>query len=65
MALHQVLHLNNQIISWGISETRHHNHPHLIEIIDSESKINQFLDEQRNMLQETKVLIVKNKVLLK
>lgn len=70
--LRQVLHLNvskgylnHQKINWGISEIRHNKHPNLIEISDSESKINQFLDEQKNLLQETNVLIVKSEVLIK
>lgn len=70
--LHQVLHLNvskgylaNQKVNWGMSEVRHYKHPHLIEIIDSELKINQFLDEQKNILKETNVLMVKNEVLMK
>ncbi|MGO3183341.1 MAG: DUF190 domain-containing protein [Aequorivita sp.] len=69
--LHQVLnlnvnkgYLNNQNINWGTNEIRHYKHPHLIEITDSESKINKFLNEQKNMLHETKVLIVKNEVLM-
>lgn len=70
--LQQVLHLNvnkgylkNQKINWGISEIRHYKHPHLIEIIDSELKINQFLDEQKNLLKETNILIAKSEVLIK
>lgn len=70
--LQQVLHLNvtkgyfnDQKINWGISEIRHHKHPHLIEIIDSEFKINQFLNEQKNFLQEAEILIVKNEVIIK
>ncbi len=69
--LRQVLHLNvnkgyldHQKINWGISEIRHYKHPHLIEIIDSESIINQFLDEQKNLLQATTILIVKSEVLI-
>ncbi|GAL81593.1 hypothetical protein JCM19274_438 [Algibacter lectus] len=49
----------------GISEIRHSKHPHLIEIVDSESRINQFLDEQKAFLQDTKVFVVKNEVLIK
>lgn len=70
--LHQALHLNvikgyldNQKVSWGISEVKHYKHPHIIEIIDSELKINQFLDEQKNLLKKTNVLMVKNEVLMK
>ena len=70
--LHQVLHLNvskgylnNQKVNWGVSETPHYKHPHLIEIVDSEVKINQFLEEQKNLLQATTNLIVKNEVLIK
>ncbi len=70
--LHQVLHLNvnkgylnNQKMNWGTHEIRHYKHPHLIEITDSEIKINQFLEEQKDLLHETKVLVVKNEILLK
>lgn len=70
--LEQVLHLDvtsgylyNHDISWGINEVRHHKHPHLIEITDSESKINQFLSEHKELLLETKVLIVKSEILIK
>jgi len=69
--LRQVLHLNvnkgyldNQKINWGMNEIRHYKHPHLIEIIDTEEKINQFLDEQKNILKETNILLVKNEVLM-
>lgn len=70
--LQQVLHLNvnkgyliNQKMNWGTHEIRHYKHPHLIEIIDSESKINQFLEEQKELLHESTVLMVKNEVVLK
>ena len=70
--LKQVLHLNvnkgyliNQKVNWGTHEIRHYKHPHLIEIIDSESKINQFLEEQKELLHETNILVVKNEVLMK
>ncbi|MCL5128904.1 MULTISPECIES: DUF190 domain-containing protein [unclassified Algibacter] len=70
--IEQVLHLNvskgylaNQKVNWGISEIRHFKHPHLIEMTDSEIKINQFLDEQKDVLQETKILIVKSEVLVR
>ena len=70
--LKQVLHLNvnkgyliNQKMNWGTHEIRHYKHPHLIEIIDSEVKINQFLDEQKELLHESTVLMVKNEVVLK
>lgn len=70
--LEQVLHLNvskgylnDQKINWGISEIRHFKHPHLIEAVDSEIKINQFLEEQEDLLQDTKVLMVKNEVLIR
>jgi len=70
--LYQVLHLNvnkgyldNQKINWGMNEIRHYKHPHLIEIIDSELKINKFLEEQENLLQTTTILLVKNEVVIK
>lgn len=70
--LHQVLHLNvnkgyldNQKVNWRISEIRHFKHPHLIEIIDSELKINQFIEEQDPILKSTQILMVKNEVIIK
>ena len=70
--LEQVLHLNvskgyldNQKINWGICEIRHFKHPHLIEVVDSEIRINQFLEAQKDLLKDTKVLMVKNEVLIK
>lgn len=70
--LQQILHLNvtkgyfdNQSIKWGITEVRHYKHPHIIEITDSVSKVNQFLNEQDHFLKETRILIVKNEVLIK
>ncbi|WP_369049307.1 DUF190 domain-containing protein [Tenacibaculum sp. UWU-22] len=70
--LHQVLHLNvnkgyldNQKINWGVNEIRHFKHPHLIEIIDTELKINQFLQQEQSILAETNVILVKNEVLIK
>lgn len=68
--LQQVLHLNvskgyldHQKINWGASEIRHNKHPHLIEITDSQIKLNQFLDQQRDLLNEATVLITKSEVL--
>lgn len=70
--LYQVFHLNiskgyfnHQNINWGINEIRHSKHPHLIEITDSELKINQFLIEEKKLLQKTTILLVKNEVLVK
>ncbi|MDO6758679.1 DUF190 domain-containing protein [Tamlana sp. 2_MG-2023] len=70
--LHQVLHLNvskgylnDQSVNWGQHEIRNHKHPHLIEILDSEEKINAFLDEEKLLLQNTKILMVKGEVLLR
>lgn len=72
LGLKQVLHLNvskgyfnSQEINWGVSEIRHFKHPHLIEIIDGEAKINQFLKEEQRLLQESSILMVKNEVLIK
>lgn len=70
--LHQVLHLNvskgnldNQKVNWGISEIHHFKHPNLIEIIDSELRINQFLEEQKHLLEDITILMVKNEVLIR
>lgn len=49
-------------MNWEIHEIRRYKHPHLIEITQSESKINEFLDEEKSLLQETNVLVVKNEV---
>ncbi len=69
--LKQVLHLNvskgyfnNQKINWGISEIRHVKHPHIIEIVDEETKINQFLEAQKIFLADTQIILIKSEVLL-
>lgn len=70
--LQQALHLNvsngyldNQKIKWGNHEIRQFKHPHLIELTDSESKINQFLEEQKDLFQAVSVIMVKSETLLK
>lgn len=70
--LHQALHfnvnkgyLNEQKINWGVSEFYLYNHPHVIEIIDSESRIHQFLEEEKKLLAATTVLLVKNEVVFR
>lgn len=70
--LKQVLHLHvskgyldHQDINWGINEIRHHKHPHIIEIVDSEEKINAFLEKEKTFLNDTHIIIVKNNILIK
>ena len=70
--LEQVLHLNvskgylnNQKVNLGTSEIRHSKHPHLIEITDAELKRKEFLDAEKDLLQDTQILMVKNEVLVK
>ena len=69
--LMQVLHLyvrkgyfDNQRIEWGVTEMQNFKHPQIIEITDSEAKINQFIDEQKELLHDCNTLIVKNEVLI-
>jgi len=69
--LHQVLHikvikgyLDNQKINWGVSEVKHLKHPHLIEITDKEFKVNKFIEEQKDLLQRSKIIIVKSEVFI-
>jgi len=54
-----------QKINWGNSEIKHFNHPHIIEITDSEEKLNIFLHQEKEFLKGIKILIVKNEVVLK
>ena len=70
--LHQVLHLNvskgylnGQKINWGTNEIRHYKHPHLIEIIDVEEKILTFLNKEDLLLKDTKVIVVKDTILIR
>tara|TARA_R110002051_G_scaffold139763_1_gene212450 strand:- start:10086 stop:10436 length:351 start_codon:yes stop_codon:yes gene_type:complete len=51
-------------IHWGMNETKHFKHPHVIEITDTEEKINSFLKEQKLLFKETKIVIVKNEILI-
>tara|TARA_Y100000815_G_C12878016_1_gene325422 strand:- start:133 stop:474 length:342 start_codon:yes stop_codon:yes gene_type:complete len=51
-------------IHWT-SETRHFKHPHVVELTDTEDKINEFLKQEKSLLEETKILIIKNEVLIK
>lgn len=69
--LKQVLHLhvskgylNDQDINWGIHETRPHTHPHIIEIVDIEEKINGFLEKHKSLLIDTHIIIVKNNIIV-
>ncbi|WP_335965946.1 hypothetical protein [Galbibacter sp. PAP.153] len=69
--LYQVLNINigkgyfnKEKINWGIGETRHYNHPHLIEITDNEKKISAFLEQEKALLLKTNVIIVKNEILV-
>ena len=51
-------------IHWT-SETRHFKHPHVVELTDTEDRIYAFLQQEKLLLADTKVLIVKNEVLIK
>lgn len=52
-------------IHWGISETRHFKHPHVVELTDTEDRINNFLQHQKGLLEETKIVLVKSEIQLK
>ncbi|MEH6407641.1 MAG: DUF190 domain-containing protein [Leeuwenhoekiella sp.] len=47
------------------SETNHFKHPHVVELTDTEEKIDEFLKQEKSLLAETKILIVKSEVILK
>lgn len=51
-------------IKWGHSEIKHFNHPHIVEITDSEEKLNFFLDQEKQFFEGVKILLVKNEVIL-
>lgn len=54
--------LLNQPIQWGITETVSAKHPQCIEMTDFESKITSFLNEQKQLLDKQKIILVKNEI---
>ncbi len=51
-------------INWGRAEIKDFNHPQIIEIIDTKEKVNDFLYKEKSFFEGTKVLFVRNEVLL-
>ncbi|WP_373056679.1 DUF190 domain-containing protein [Zunongwangia sp. H14] len=51
-------------INWGYSEMKHSNHPHVVEITDTQEKLNAFLDKEQLLFEGVKILLVKNEVVL-
>jgi len=49
-------------IHWGVGESKSFRHPQVIEIIDSEEKITHFLEEQKALFANTKIVMVKNEM---
>ena len=69
--LHQVLnftvskgYFNHAEIQWGQSESMHFRHPQVIEILDTEIKIMDFIKKEEILLQETKLVMVKNEIVM-
>lgn len=54
--------LQNQPIQWGITEIVSAKHPQCIEMTDFESKIISFLNEQKQLLDKQKIILVKNEI---
>jgi len=54
--------LQNQPIQWGITEIVSAKHPQCIEMSDLESKIISFLNEQKQLLDKQKIILVKNEI---
>lgn len=54
--------LQNQPIQWGITEIISAKHPQCIEMTDFESKITSFLNEQNQLLDKQKIILVKNEI---
>ena len=55
---------NKGKIHWGISETTNFRHPHVVEIIDTDEQISNFLQKEKKLLEKSTVFMVKNEVLL-
>ncbi|WP_372756185.1 DUF190 domain-containing protein [Labilibaculum sp.] len=56
--------LNGAAIQWGHAESLHFRHPQVMEIIDREEKIMAFVKQEESLLKETKLLLVKNEMLV-
>lgn len=48
-------------INWGLHDHPHDKHPHIIELIDTEEKIELFLKNQENLLNGALLFMVKEK----
>lgn len=55
---------NKGKIHWGVSEITNFRHPHVVEIIDTDEKISNFLQKEKELLEKSTVFMVKNEVLL-
>ncbi len=55
----------SQKINSSTIEIQYFKHPHLIEIVDTTSNVNQFLETQKNFLEGVQVMIVKSEVLVR
>lgn len=55
----------NGQVHWGVNEVKHFKHPHVVELTDTEERIDLFLQEQNLLLEETKIVLVKSEVELK
>jgi PII-like signaling protein len=67
--LYQVLNFNvskgylkGADIQWGHAENVHFRHPQVIEIIDTESRIMDFVTKQKTFLQEANLVLVKSEI---
>lgn len=56
--------LHGRKIEWGLGESTTPKHPQCIEITDCEEKIRQFMEDNRNMLNQQHILAVKNEVVV-
>lgn len=54
--------LQNRSIQWGITEIISAKHPQCIEMTDFESKIISFLNEQKQLLDKQKIILVKSEI---
>lgn len=57
--------LNQEAIKWGLSDIKPARHPQVIEITDTAEHIEQFLKQEKELLEDSSILIVKTACLLK
>ncbi|WP_435136209.1 DUF190 domain-containing protein [Formosa sp. A9] len=57
--------LNQANIHWGHTEVKQAKHPQIIELTDTQERIEQFLNSEKALLEDTMVVMVKNEIVMK